>query len=162
MCRGKGGCDLEAIRVGPIRVARNGLGTVWVRCPLQAALRVQADGRLRVGWSSARVTLLDRRPLQCYRCLAAGHTRDRCPSGVDRTGNCFNCGKEGYSVADCREKPRCPVCAERGLEANHRAGSVGCSPCPPARIGGNGKAEGSGATQRAGSSEGGGEVAAAE
>lgn len=45
----KGGYDLGAIEVAPLRVARNGMGSAWIRCPLQAALKIQAADRPRLG-----------------------------------------------------------------------------------------------------------------
>lgn len=63
-------------------------------------------------------------------------------------------------MAICRSEPRCPVCIERDLEANHRAGSAECRPCPSARLVA-GRDNGETAARRAISIEGGGEAAAA-
>lgn len=124
----EGGIHPDEIRMGPMRQLRNGLFSVWAQCPLAAALRVSKTGRLRIGWSSAGVELLKRRPLRCYKCLAVGHVRQRCPSKVDRSNCCYNCGREGHNAYKCKYKPHCPVCEARDRGADHRAGAVGCLP----------------------------------
>jgi len=116
------------IKVGEIRRTQRGLDIMWARCPLEAAIKVAEIGRLMIGWSSARVELLKRRPLQCYRCLAVGHVKTRCPGLVDRSMACHNCGRDGHKARECRLAARCPVCEERGLDASHRAGAEGCRP----------------------------------
>lgn len=131
-----GGCPAEEVRAGAVSRAPNGLGTVWVRCPLTAANKIAAMGRIRVGWASARVELLGVRPLQCFRCLEGGHVRRNCPSSADRSGRCYRCGAEGHIARECRAPPKCPVCADLGLPANHRAGSKACGPSRRKRRGG--------------------------
>lgn len=44
-----GDCLSADVRVGPIIKMSNGLGSVWVRCPLTAAVRVSSDGKIRMG-----------------------------------------------------------------------------------------------------------------
>ncbi|XP_032675609.1 uncharacterized protein LOC116846184 [Odontomachus brunneus] len=44
-----GGCKPEDVKVGAIRSGANGLGTMWVQCPLASARKVLDGGRLRVG-----------------------------------------------------------------------------------------------------------------
>jgi len=122
------------VKTGEIRRTQRGMGTMWARCPLEAAIKVAEHGRITVGWSSARVELLKRRPLQCFRCLALGHVRTKCPSLVDRSQACHNCGVEGHVARNCRAPLNCPVCVERGFDSKHRAGSDGCRPVPPNRI----------------------------
>jgi len=85
---------------------------LWAHCPLEATIKVAEAGRLIVGWSSARVELLRRRPLQCFRCLAVRHVRTRCPNIIDRSAVCYNCGKDGHMARDCRAVPSCPICAD--------------------------------------------------
>jgi len=128
-----GGTSWLEIKTGEIRRTLRSMGALWVRCPLEAVIRVAEQGKLVVGWSSARVELLRRRLLQCYRCLAVGHVRARCPSQTDRNWLCHNCGLEGHVAGACRFAPRCSVCAERGLDAAHRAGAEGCRPIPSGR-----------------------------
>lgn len=77
-----GGCRPSEVATGTIRKDPNGLGTVWVRCPLVAANRIAEVGKILVGWAVARVQLLDARPLQCFRCLEGGHVKATC-NGVE-------------------------------------------------------------------------------
>lgn len=45
-----GNCEREEVRVGILRSAANGLNTVWAQCPIRAANKVAAAGKMRVGW----------------------------------------------------------------------------------------------------------------
>jgi len=60
------GCDVEDIRVGTIRVAKGGCHTVWVRAPAVAGVPAAEAGKVRIGWSDAKVVLLKGRPLRCF------------------------------------------------------------------------------------------------
>ncbi|KYN45029.1 Gag-Pol polyprotein [Trachymyrmex septentrionalis] len=124
----RGRVPLSDVRVGPLRPRGGGLNSVWLQCPEPCAETIRKDGGLQVGWSRGRLIPLARRRLQCYRCLAVGHTRVNCRSAVDRSNRCFKCGKEGHKMIDCRASPHCPVCAARNLPAGHRAGGDGCAP----------------------------------
>lgn len=84
-----GKCNKDEVRLGRIRKATRGLGTVWVRCPAFAAKRVVSVGSVRVGWGLANIDLLRPRPLVCFRCFMRGHTRSRCRSKVDRSDRCY-------------------------------------------------------------------------
>ncbi|EZA57983.1 hypothetical protein X777_02030 [Ooceraea biroi] len=57
-----GGCPLGDIKTGAIRSSPFGLGALWVQCPLAAARKVVAEGKLRVGWVAARVEALPPAP----------------------------------------------------------------------------------------------------
>ncbi|XP_018406839.1 PREDICTED: acyl-CoA desaturase-like [Cyphomyrmex costatus] len=94
------GVEPGEVKVGRKIWARDCTVSTWIRCPLEAAIELADTGRIRIGWSSARAVLMDRRPPKCYRCLAAGHTRMFCPSEVDRTGACFNCGLVGHTTGE--------------------------------------------------------------
>ncbi|XP_061379918.1 uncharacterized protein LOC133319458 [Danaus plexippus] len=125
----------EHVRVGPIRFRGVfGTGAAWVRCPVEAAKCLAEAGRLLVGWSSARVVPLEPRPMHCFRCLEVGHAGLRCPSTTDRSRLCFRCGGEGHMAEACTSDPRCPVCAEAGVAANHMVGGKQCHP-PKSRKG---------------------------
>ncbi|XP_011859073.1 PREDICTED: uncharacterized protein LOC105556589 [Vollenhovia emeryi] len=121
-----GECSPQDVKIGQLRTAPNGLCTVWAQCPFATAKRVAASGRLRIGWMSARVDLLDARPLVCYRCLERGHVRQQCRSKVDRSSTCYRCGGEGHKAQNCNTEPKCPVCMEKGLPAKHKAGGKAC------------------------------------
>lgn len=120
-------CNPGAVSVGPIRPTGRGLNTVWVRCPLAAANKLSAAGKLLVGWTRVRVEALEKRPLQCFKCLGKGHVRANCSSGADRSSCCYKCGQEGHLARDCALPVRCPVCADLGRPTGHRAGSRACS-----------------------------------
>ncbi|XP_032690478.1 uncharacterized protein LOC116853475 [Odontomachus brunneus] len=47
----EGECRREEIRAGPIRLSRNGFGSIWIRCPLEAAIRMTDKGRQAIGWN---------------------------------------------------------------------------------------------------------------
>lgn len=51
----KGQCTPELVQVGPIRRTPNGMGTMWIKCPLVSANKMVETGRVRVGWTSLRV-----------------------------------------------------------------------------------------------------------
>nr|XP_033199900.1 uncharacterized protein LOC117162154 [Bombus vancouverensis nearcticus] len=57
------GCKPEDIRLGEIRPARNGLGTVWIRGPASAVRKLAQAGKVAIGWSTAKVEAIERRPL---------------------------------------------------------------------------------------------------
>lgn len=122
-----GGCDLEEIRTGDMREMPNGLYTIWVQCPLAAAIRVGKEGRIRIGWTIARAELLRARPLQCYRCWEYGHVKSRCRSSNDRSAACYRCGGSGHMARQCTTVPRCVVCHDKGRDGKHRMGSAACA-----------------------------------
>ncbi|KMQ89741.1 gag-pol polyprotein [Lasius niger] len=121
-----GKCMSEDIKIGPIHPLRNGLFTVWVQCPLGAAIRIANFKKISIGWTQVRVDLLDRRPPQCFRCWKFGHLRHACPSGVDFGSACFRCGGEGHMARNCGASPACRVCRTDGRAFNHRLGSSLC------------------------------------
>lgn len=122
-----GDCDVESVKVGPIRTTGRGLSTAWVRCPLAAANRLAAMGKLKIGWTRVRIEALEKRPLQCFRCMGKGHVRAQCGGSTDRASCCYQCGQEGHIGRDCTRPAKCPVCTDLGRSADHRAGSKACS-----------------------------------
>jgi len=122
-----GGCEPAEMRLGPIRRAPNGLGTVWAKCPLAAAKNVIKSGIIRLGWTRARVEALPERPMQCYKCMQKGHVRAACPNDIDHSDRCYRCGEVGHRARECVAPPNCVLCAEAGRPANHRVGCPACS-----------------------------------
>lgn len=121
-----GECEYDEINIGDIRPMRNGLFVTWARCPLAAAVKITNNGKIKLGWSVVRAELLEARPKQCYKCWEFGHTRGVCSSGTDRSALCFKCGKADHSYRECRNELHCVLCAQEGIEANHRISSFRC------------------------------------
>jgi hypothetical protein len=117
------------VQVGEIAIARGGLGTAWVRCPMAGARKLARDRKVAVGWSWATVTVIPKRPLQCYRCLELGHVRATCTSAVDRGNLCHRCGKSGHKTRESTAaKPNCPLCEALDAPAGYRMGGIACAP----------------------------------
>lgn len=125
-----GGCLPEEVGSGSVVKMPNRLGMVWIRCPLEAAVKVASGGKLRIGWTNARVELLRARPLQCFKCWQYGHVSDKCKTDIDRSRACFGCGGNGHIARGCSASPRCLVCEKAGKAADHRMGSQGCEIVP--------------------------------
>ncbi|XP_067213171.1 uncharacterized protein [Linepithema humile] len=129
-----GGCSPTEINVGPWRPPpKRGTMNIWVQGPDKAAIKAAEVGKIKAGWASFKVELQASKPSRCYRCHARGHVRQYCPSAVDRTNCCLNCGSEGHKVAQCKAKAHCPICAPKGKKADHRAGTEECPLIPPRR-----------------------------
>ncbi|XP_037292465.1 nucleolar and coiled-body phosphoprotein 1-like [Manduca sexta] len=122
-----GECPTEAIKVGQIRPDRSGVGTAWVKMPIKAALKVKGAGRILIGWTAARVTVLETRPMRCFRCLEPGHVRECCDCSVDRSELCYRCGQTGHKARECKAAPNCVICAASGKPAGHRLGGKACT-----------------------------------
>ncbi|XP_033364937.1 uncharacterized protein LOC117242420 [Bombus vosnesenskii] len=123
------GCKPEDVRLGEIRPARNGLGSVWIRGPAGAVRKLAQAGKVAIGWSTAKVEAIERRPLQCYRCLEIGHVRKSCTAKEDKGHLCFRCGKPGHQAKACTAaSPKCLLCDALGAPSVHRMGGPICSP----------------------------------
>lgn len=120
-------CKEEEIRVGPIRPMNNGLFTSWIQCPLKAAIDLANMKEIKIGWTLARVDLLESRPVQCFKCWRFGHVRLACPTNDDFSGLCFKCEGVGYQARNCRQPPHCKLCALEKKNPNHRLGSYLCN-----------------------------------
>ncbi|XP_037302719.1 uncharacterized protein LOC119193173 [Manduca sexta] len=120
-----GECAAESIKVGQIRPDRSGMGAVWAKVPTRAAKKIKG-ARVKIGVVVARVTVLEARPMRCYRCLEQGHVRNVCDCPTDRSGLCYRCGKPGHKARECQETPNCTLCAANGKPAGHRIGKA-CS-----------------------------------
>lgn len=121
-----GNCDLGLVKIGPIQRTGRGLGTAWVRCPLASANKLATMGKIMLGWTKVSVEALEKRPLQCFKCLGKGHVWAQYGSITDRFGCCYKCGQEGHLARDCDRGVKCPVCVDLGRPAGHRAGSKAC------------------------------------
>ncbi|XP_018358553.1 PREDICTED: RNA-directed DNA polymerase from mobile element jockey-like [Trachymyrmex cornetzi] len=114
--------------MGNVMTANNGMGTLWVRCPLAAANKITRSRRIKIGWTMVRVELLPERPIQCFRCLEPGHVRNQCRSENDRARSCYRCGQNGHMARECMFPVHCIICAERNVRADHRMGGPVCKP----------------------------------
>ncbi|XP_037292543.1 uncharacterized protein LOC119188789 [Manduca sexta] len=133
-----GGCAAEAVKVGEVRQDRSGMGAVWAKVPTKAAQKIKA-GRLKIGWVVARVTVLEARPMRCYRCLETGHVRGSCDGSADRSELCYRCGKPGHKARQCGDKPNCAYVPQLVSPPNTKLG--GRSVLPPPRKPGVARAE---------------------
>lgn len=119
-----GGCSMFEIKTGAIRPLRNGLGSIWLQCPLSAAIKTATSGKIKVGWTMAKVILLEKRQVQCFRCWQFGHVKTNCASGTDLSGLCFRCGETGHLARHCFATQKCIACERSGGDASHRFGSI--------------------------------------
>ncbi|XP_059048825.1 myosin-11-like [Achroia grisella] len=130
----QGGCAELSVKAGEVRRTPSGVGTIWVRCPVAAAKALTEAGRVKVGWTMARVQSLDPRPMRCYRCLLTGHVGRRCTAGEDCSDKCYRCGQGGHKAARCAEpSPKCWYCAAANRKSDHRVGSTKACRLPKAR-----------------------------
>lgn len=130
-----GGCKVEEIKVGLIRPMQNGLFTVWVSCPLGAAVKAAKSGKIRIGWTVAKVEMLKARSTLCYRCWSQGHLQVHCNSKIDRTDTCYRYGTKGHRASECQGTICCILCKEMGREHDHRVGSARYKMDTPTRMG---------------------------
>lgn len=121
-----GECSEEEVKVGPIRPMNNGLFTVWAQCPLGAAIKTANNKMVKIGWTQARVILLEARPVQCFKCWRIGHVRFACTFGEDFSRHCFRCGGTEHRAGNCNLPPSCRICLLDGRDPNHRLGSNFC------------------------------------
>ncbi|XP_070530033.1 uncharacterized protein [Cardiocondyla obscurior] len=110
-----------------MRQIAGSMNSLWLRLPLTAAKKASEGGKLAIGWTRVKVALLDPRPMRCFKCLERGHTRERCPNKVDRSGKCYRCGNTGHVARVCTATPRCPICADIGRRADHILGGKQCT-----------------------------------
>lgn len=99
---GIGEGSLQDIKGNRTATSPNGMGAVVVQCPLSVANKVVGLGKVKVGWAACRVSMMEVRPLQYFRCLELGHVQQRCTGAADRNTCCYRCGVEGHIAANCR------------------------------------------------------------
>lgn len=121
-----GESNISEVKVGQMRPLSNGMYSVWAQCPLVAAIKIAKLGKVRVGWTAARVDLLKSRPTQCYRCWGAGHIQSKCRAETDKSKLCYRCGKPGHQARECLSELFCALCLSQGVNACHRVGSGLC------------------------------------
>lgn len=121
-----GGCEYEEISIGNIRPMRNGMHMTWAQCPLAIAIKLTNQGKIKLGWTVAKIELLEAKPKQCYKCWEFGHTKNNCHLKIDRSNLCFKCGRPDHSYKDCKNELHCVLCAQQGIDAKHRIGSFRC------------------------------------
>lgn len=119
-------CQDTEVFVGPLRKLPNGMRASWIRCPATSANILATKGGIRIGWAYARVDSFKIRPTQCFKCWHFGHVRGACKASTDRSGLCFRCGGAGHSYKACDSDIKCVVCADKGINAAHRLGSIYC------------------------------------
>lgn len=122
-----GGCLPADIKVGEIRYSQRGNGSVIAQCPAKVANGLVELGRIKLGWSVARVELMPQKINRCFKCWETGHFINNCKSTVDRSFDCFNCGEMGHKTKDCTERSSCPICKSRNKPYLHQCGRTGCS-----------------------------------
>lgn len=121
-----GNCKIQEIRSSNIKGMRNGLGMIWIKCPLSSAIQISKFEKIRIGWSTIKVEMLSAREKQCFRCWRYGHLKYNCKVDIDRTGHCYRCGSPEHKVKECTYEAQCLVCKENKVEWHHRMGSMAC------------------------------------
>jgi len=91
-----------------MRKAYGNMQTATIKLPGEAANKLLAVGKIKVGWTicSLRTTIQLER---CYRCMGFGHQAKQC-KGNDVSKACRRCGEEGHIGRTCDKPPTCMLC----------------------------------------------------
>lgn len=119
------------VRTGP------GGGGRYARAevPARLAPRLAGLARVRVGWSTCRLRVLDDKGPRCFRCLEHGHVAAKC-KGPDRAKGCFTCKQVGHQARDC-PKAIPSKKARKGIEGGEKPTPAKEAQCAPPVEGGN-------------------------
>lgn len=121
-----GECPPSRIILGEIRETQRGGASAWARCPLSAVDKIAGGKGVKIGWTRAKVEVLEGRLLQCFRCHALGHVMAHCRR-IDRREACYRCGEMGHFANRCGPPgPGCAACRAAGRPSTHRTGGKGC------------------------------------
>ncbi|XP_043464407.1 uncharacterized protein LOC122499895 [Leptopilina heterotoma] len=96
-----------------------------VQLPEADADSLLKTAKVKIGWINCRIrprVEVDR----CFRCLCYGHLSKACQK-PDRSKVCWKCGSPDHSHKDCKNKPVCLTCVDKGeKEINHNPGTGSC------------------------------------
>ena len=81
-----------------MRGSYSGTKAATIALPAGVANKLVKAGRVRIGWVNCRVRFS---VVKCYKCLESGHISRNCKSKLDRSKQCFQCGKEGHKKVAC-------------------------------------------------------------
>lgn len=87
-----GGYPLEPVKAVRVAFGLGGMRATLVWCPVPVANALTDAGQLRVRVGMAKVEVMEKWPIRCWKCLSIGHVEVRClREGLDRSGWCFRC-----------------------------------------------------------------------
>ena len=110
-----------------MRVTRDGTQTALITLTADAANKLLAVGRIKIGWVRCRVRE-HITPTRCFKCLEYGHIARHCKNEADRAGTCLRCGSKGHVAKKCTAEPKCAICdANCKGGNNHATGSYRCA-----------------------------------
>lgn len=121
-------CEKQNMRISEVRRTTRGIGFAWITCSLDVAIKLLETNKARIGWTMVRFEMANSRPMRCFKCLEAGHSKYNCRSAIDRSGNCFNCGEMGHTANNCVNRPSCMICIQYNKPHRHRMGGNECHP----------------------------------
>ncbi|XP_070514122.1 uncharacterized protein [Cardiocondyla obscurior] len=98
----------------------------WIRGPLVFIDRIANLGKVRLGWSLARVDQSKSRRIQCFKCWHFGHAATSCKNNYEKSKHCFKSGNSGHLSKDCKAKNKCMIFEDINMPNNHRIGFFYC------------------------------------